>query len=116
MQVVQDAHNNNHDKALQQPAMQMLGVEMMNCNTIKQFQQLKPLTFYGTPDPKAADFWLLGIDKVFKVLPCTEEQKVVFATFNFVGVALVWWQLKKSLEPVWLWPSFLEVFNEEYFQ
>ncbi|GFS29578.1 hypothetical protein Acr_00g0007280 [Actinidia rufa] len=50
-----------------------------------------------------------------KFLPCTDEQKVVFATFMFEGAALIWWQLKKPLEPLWLWPRFLEVFNEEYF-
>ena len=52
---------------------------------------------------------------MFEVLPCIEEQKVVFATFTFEGAALIWWQLKKPLEPQWLWPRFLEVFNEEYF-
>ncbi|GFS41553.1 hypothetical protein Acr_00g0075070 [Actinidia rufa] len=83
--------------------------------TIKQFQQLRPPTFYGTPDPMAAESWLLGIERVFEVLPCTDEQKVVFATFMFEGAALIWWQLKKPLEPLWLWPRFLEVFNEEYF-
>ena len=35
VQVVQDAHNNNHDNAPQQPAMQMPGVEMMNHTTIQ---------------------------------------------------------------------------------
>ena len=34
VQVVQDAYNNNHDNAPQQPAMQMPGVEMMNRTTI----------------------------------------------------------------------------------
>ena len=63
----------------------------------------------------AAESWLLGIEKVFKVLSCIEEQNVVFVTFTFEGAALVWWQLLKPLEPVWLWPRFLEVFNEEYF-
>ena len=115
MQVVQDAHNNNHDNAMQQPAMQMPGVEMMNRTTIQQFQQLKPPTFHRTPDPMAIESWLLGIERVFKVLSCTEEQKVIFATSTFEGATLVWWQLKKPLEPVWLWPRFLEVFNEEYF-
>ena len=52
---------------------------------------------------------------MFEVLPCNDEQKVFFATFTFEGDALVWWRLKKSLEPLWLWPRFLEVFNEEYF-
>ncbi|GFZ11268.1 hypothetical protein Acr_22g0006660 [Actinidia rufa] len=107
--------NNNHDNVPRQPAMPIPRVEMMNRTTIKQFQQLKPPTFYGTPDPMAAESWLLGIERVFEVLPCTEEQEVIFATFTFDGAALVWWQLKKSLEPVWLWPRFLEVFNDEYF-
>ena len=35
VQVIQDAHNNNHDNAPQQPAMQMPGVEMMNRTTIQ---------------------------------------------------------------------------------
>ena len=63
----------------------------------------------------AAKSWLLGIERVFEVLPYTNEQKVTFATFTFERAALVWWKLKKSLEPLWLWPRFLEVFNEEYF-
>ncbi|GFZ21610.1 hypothetical protein Acr_29g0007720 [Actinidia rufa] len=116
VQVVHDVHNNNnHDEAPQQPAMPMPGAGAMPRTTIKQFQQLRPPTFYGTPDPMAAESWLLGIERVFEVLPCTDEQKVVFATFMFEGAALIWWQLKKPLEPLWLWPRFLEVFNEEYF-
>ncbi|GFS46137.1 hypothetical protein Acr_00g0100340 [Actinidia rufa] len=73
VQVIQDAHNNSHDNAPQQLAMQMPGVEMMNRTTIKQFQQLKPPTFHGTLDPMAAESWLLGIERVFEVLLCTEE-------------------------------------------
>ncbi|GFZ03498.1 hypothetical protein Acr_16g0001220 [Actinidia rufa] len=88
VQVVHDVHkNNNHDEAPQQPAMPMPGAGAMPCTTIK----------------------------VFEVLPCTDEHKLVFATFMFEGAALIWWQLKKPLEPLWLWPRFLEVFNEEYF-
>ncbi|GFY95462.1 hypothetical protein Acr_10g0008470 [Actinidia rufa] len=98
VQVVHEVHNNNnHDDAPQQPAMPMPGAGAMPCTTIKQFQQLRPPTFYGTPDPMAAESWLLGIERVFEVLPCTDEQKV------------------KPLEPLWIWPRFLEVFNEEYF-
>ena len=64
----------------------------------------------------AVESWLLGIERVFEVLLCTKEQKVTFATFMFEGAALVWWQLKKLLELLlWLWPRFLEVFNDEYF-
>ncbi|GFS41411.1 hypothetical protein Acr_00g0074130 [Actinidia rufa] len=38
----------------------------------------------------AAESWLLGIERVFEVLPCTDEQKVIFATFTFEGAELVW--------------------------
>ena len=44
--------------------------------TIKQFQQLRSLTFLRTPDPMAVESWLLRIKRIFKVLPCTDEQKV----------------------------------------
>ena len=38
VQVVQDAHNNNHDNAPQQPAIPVPGSGVMHCTTIKQFQ------------------------------------------------------------------------------
>ncbi|GFZ06479.1 hypothetical protein Acr_18g0006490 [Actinidia rufa] len=64
VQVVHDVHNNNnHDEAPQQPAMPMPGARAMPHTTIKQFQQLRPPTFYGTPDPMAAESWLLGIER-----------------------------------------------------
>ncbi|GFY96820.1 hypothetical protein Acr_11g0011260 [Actinidia rufa] len=64
VQVVHDVHNNNnHDDAPQQPAMPMPGVGAMPRTTIKQFQQLRPPTFYGTPDSMASESWLLGIER-----------------------------------------------------
>ena len=66
-------------------------VSAMPRTTIKQFPQLKPPTFHGTLDPMAAESWLMGIKRVFEVLPCTEEQKMVFAAFTFEGAALIWW-------------------------
>ena len=110
-QVVQDAHSNTAD----QPAAQVPRAEAVVQTTIRQFQQLRPPTFKGTPDPMAAESWLLGIERVFEMLPCTDEQKVAFGAFTFEGAALVWWTLKKATEQHWLWPRFLEVFNEEYF-
>ena len=56
-----------------QPVVLVPRVEVVNRTTIKQFQQLKPLTFQGTPDPMAVESWLLGIERVFKVPTCTDE-------------------------------------------
>ena len=120
VQVVQDTHNNTTNApeppvVLVQRAVPVPRAEVVGRTTIKKFQQLKPLTFQGTPNPMAKKSQLLGIERVFEVLPCTDEHKMTFVTFTFEGAALVWWQLKKLLEPLWLWPRFLEVFNEEYF-
>ncbi|XP_028096190.1 uncharacterized protein LOC114296092 [Camellia sinensis] len=43
--------------------------------TIKQFQDLKPTTFTGSPDPMVADAWVKDMEKIFRALPCTERQK-----------------------------------------
>ncbi|GFS42569.1 hypothetical protein Acr_00g0080620 [Actinidia rufa] len=117
VQVVHDVHNNNnHDEAPQQPAMPMAGAGAMPRTTIKQFQQLRPPTFYGMPDPMAAESWLLGIERVFEVLPCTDEQKVVFATFMFEGAALIWWQLKKPLGAIVQGNMIVVVYNAKFME
>ncbi|GFS40621.1 hypothetical protein Acr_00g0069560 [Actinidia rufa] len=67
VQVVHDVHNNNnHDDAPQQLEVPMPGAGAMPHTTIKQFQQLRPPTFYGTPDPMAVESLLLGIEKARK--------------------------------------------------
>ncbi|GFY89064.1 hypothetical protein Acr_06g0010040 [Actinidia rufa] len=83
VQVVHDVHNNNnHDDAPQQPTMPMPEARAMPRTTIKQFQQLKPLTFYGTSDPMAAESWLLGIERKEEDKR-KHEQKTKFETTRF---------------------------------
>ena len=42
---------------------------------------MKPPQFHGGLDPLKAEAWVLGIEKLFEVFPCSETQKVVLATF-----------------------------------
>ena len=72
VQVVQDAHSNTANTT-EQLAAQAPRAEAVVHTTIRQFQQLKPSIFQGTPDPMAAESWILGIERVFEVLPCTDE-------------------------------------------
>ncbi|GFY90880.1 hypothetical protein Acr_07g0010760 [Actinidia rufa] len=96
--------------------MPMPGAGAMPRTTIKAISAAETSNFLWNARSHGCRVLALGNRKgVFEVLPCTDEQKVVFATFMFEGAALIWWQLKKPLEPLWLWPRFLEVFNEEYF-
>ncbi|XP_057954069.1 uncharacterized protein LOC131148376 [Malania oleifera] len=55
------------------------------------------------------------------VLPCTDEQKVLFVTFKLIGEAKCWWRSARLIEeqrpnPVLvMWSRFRELFFERYF-
>ncbi|XP_028074361.1 uncharacterized protein LOC114276747 [Camellia sinensis] len=82
---------------------------------IKQFQDLKPTTFIGSPDPMVADAWVKDMEKIFHALPCTEREKVTFATFTFKDNAQEWWLLTLEKEEIVTWAKFLEIFYAKYF-
>ncbi|XP_028105746.1 uncharacterized protein LOC114304796 [Camellia sinensis] len=83
--------------------------------TIKQFSNLKPTTFIGSPNPLVTEAWVRDMEKIFRALPCTERQKVTFATFTFKDDAQEWWLLTLKREDIVTWARFLEVFYEKYF-
>ncbi|XP_057953972.1 uncharacterized protein LOC131148268 [Malania oleifera] len=66
--------------------------------TINQFTHLKPSSFEGGTNPIKAEMWMQEMEKILVVLNCTEEQKVLFATFKLVGEAERWWHAMKLLE------------------
>ncbi|XP_028051276.1 uncharacterized protein LOC114255938 [Camellia sinensis] len=43
---------------------------------------MKPPVFKGGIEPMKAEAWVLGIEKLFEVFPCTEAQKVQLAAFT----------------------------------
>ncbi|XP_028107166.1 uncharacterized protein LOC114306184 [Camellia sinensis] len=43
---------------------------------------MKPPTFYGGIEPLKAETWLLEMEKLYEVFPCTEVQKVLLATYT----------------------------------
>ncbi|XP_057951056.1 uncharacterized protein LOC131145892 [Malania oleifera] len=42
--------------------------------------------------------WVQDIEDMFIVLPCTDEEKVLFAMFNLIGEAKCWWRSVRLLE------------------
>lgn len=60
------------------------------------------------------------MEKVFRILNWTDEQKVLFATYMLEREAFHWWRmaerilLEQGVEPI-SWVSFLGVFDEKYF-
>ncbi|XP_028111276.1 uncharacterized protein LOC114309697 [Camellia sinensis] len=44
----------------------------------REFKKMKPPVFHGGIKPLKAEAWVLGIEKLFEVFPCTEAQKARF--------------------------------------
>ena len=59
----------------------------------KEFKKMKPPQFHGGLDPLKAEAWVLGIEKLFEVFPCSETQKVHLATFMLEDEARRWLML-----------------------
>lgn len=55
--------------------------------TLEQFQKLGPHVFRRTTDPMAAEAWLKQVQKILEAISCTDNQRVVFASFVLQGEA-----------------------------
>ena len=54
---------------------------------LARFLKFNPPKFKGEPDDQKAEFWLMEVEKVFKVLEYSDSQKVKYATFLFEEAA-----------------------------
>jgi len=51
----------------------------------------KPAEFTGKASPDEAEAWLRKCEKIFMVMSCADEQKLLFATYLLNGDAEYWW-------------------------
>jgi len=87
--------------------------------TVEDFLRHKPAEFTGKACPDEADAWLRKYEKIFKVMNCADEQKLMFATYLLNDDAQYWWagmqqQMQTRDEQV-KWASFRTQFLEKYF-
>jgi len=87
--------------------------------TVEDFLRHQPAEFIGKASPDEADAWLRKCEKIFKVMNCEDEQKLLFAAYLLNGDAEYWWagmqqQMENSEEPV-TWANFRARFLEKYF-
>ena len=59
--------------------------------TSTKFMKRNPMILDGTGEPEVADDWILDMERIFRALPCTEQQKVTFAADTLKGDAQRWW-------------------------
>ena len=66
---------------------------------INAFLLHRPPKFAGEPDPVIAEQWVMEIKRLFKVSPCTEQQKVLCATHLLIKDAYEWWETLQQTMP-----------------
>ncbi|XP_028112575.1 uncharacterized protein LOC114310688 [Camellia sinensis] len=76
---------------------------------------MKPHTFLGGIEPLKAETWLLEMEKLFEVFPCSKTQKVLLATYTLKDEARTWWLLVRSSNENTTWAQFNTIFYDKYF-
>jgi hypothetical protein len=112
MTAVAQALNN----ALQGQQNQQGGADELR---LDRFMRNNPPTFKGRYNPDGAQNWLQGIERIFRAMAITNEQKVRLATHMLAEEAEFWWEnTRQRLEgagTVVTWEIFREEFLGKYF-
>ncbi|XP_057969346.1 uncharacterized protein LOC131158495 [Malania oleifera] len=88
---------------------------------IEKFTKMNPPAFSRGADPTIAENWMQEIEKVLTVLHCINEQRVLYATYKFIGEVERWWVATKLFEEqrsilvAMTWGRFKEAFFDRYF-
>ena len=104
--------------ALQAVAQAVAGANVES-RTLGTFQRENPPTFQGRYDPDGAQDWLKEIERTFRVMDCSEAQKVRYGTHMLAKEADDWWvgtrQRLEATGEVITWAVFVREFLREYF-
>ncbi|XP_027922873.1 uncharacterized protein LOC114180780 [Vigna unguiculata] len=86
---------------------------------MEDFMRHKPSKFSGKSTRDEADAWLRECEKIYRVIDCTDAQRLSFVTFLLVADAEYWWvgmqQLMRTRAEDITWTSFRTRFLEKYF-
>ena len=82
------------------------------------FRAANPPRFNGQHDPDRAIGWVLSLEQIFAVVPCTEERQVQYAGFMLSESAGSWWTGAKRMLTqtggINSWRAFKELFISKY--
>ena len=67
--------------------------------SIERVQKLGTKPFDGRGDPVSALDWLDKVTEIYRVVECTDEQRVTFSGFLLKGRAKDWWHALERLFP-----------------
>ncbi|XP_038970573.1 uncharacterized protein LOC120104118 [Phoenix dactylifera] len=101
----------------QQPVQQ--DVAPLEQRTVAKFKKMAPSAFKSTTSPQEAEAWIDEMEKAFRAMECTDEEKVRFAIYMLQDRAHHWWKsvertLAHEHEAV-TWQRFCTAFYSKYF-
>ncbi|XP_038975746.1 uncharacterized protein LOC120106766 [Phoenix dactylifera] len=80
---------------------------------------MAPSAFKGTTSTQEAEAWIDEMEKAFRAIECTDEEKVKFATYRLHDRAHHWWMsVERTLAPeqeALTWQRFRTAFYSKYF-
>ena len=84
--------------------------------SIERVQKLGAKPYDGSGDPEAAWLWLDKVNKVYGVMGCTDEQRVLFSSFLMEDRTKDWWDAVERRYPCGItWDQFQQEFTDKFF-
>ena len=84
--------------------------------SIERVQKLGAKPYDGSGDPEVAWLWLDRVNKVYGVMGCTDEQRVLFFSFLMKDMAKDWWDSVERRYPDGIsWDQFQQEFTDRFF-
>ncbi|XP_050908122.1 uncharacterized protein LOC127121719 [Lathyrus oleraceus] len=87
--------------------------------SFRDFFRMNPPEFHGGLNPVKAHEWITSMERIFQVVHCSEENKVVFASHMMKGPAVRWWESASTLMTNQGvprdWENFKTTFLDKYF-
>ena len=84
--------------------------------SIERVQKLGAKPYDGSGDPEAAWLWLDRGNKIYGVMGCTDEQRVLFSSFLMEEWAKDWWDSVERRYPDGIaWDQFQQEFTDRFF-
>ena len=84
--------------------------------SIERVQKLGAKPYDGSGDLEAAWLWLDRVNKVYGVMGCTDEQRVLFSSFLMEDRAKDWWDAVERRYPNGIsWDQFQQEFTDRFF-
>ena len=84
--------------------------------SIERVQKLGAKPYDESGDPEVALLWLDRVNKVYRVMGCTDERRVLFSSFLMEDMAKDWWDVVEMRYPDGIiWDQFQQEFTDKFF-